>query len=280
MLLVSLMYACASIESTVFQPDQTATSTVSFADQQSDTLNLLSSSELNSKSVARLIDPPANVAFHLYHPTSLISHPPLMTDFEDWELQTFPGKKSTHYQLAKYQQTALVKATSNESVSVLRKRLTLHPGQYKSIKMAWKVLQPPHDAKITQANLDDSSMRLVLAFNGDKSKWSAKDAALSEISELMTGEAMPYATLMYVLCDECPENSVVMNQRTSRIRYIVVGKAKGQENKWQFLQRDIHEDYVKTFQETPGELVSLGIMTDSDNSKSSSSAWYGPVVLE
>jgi hypothetical protein len=59
-----------------------------------------------------------------------------------------------------------------------------------------------------------------------------------------------------------------------------VGKASGFEGKWQFLKRNIHEDYLKTFQEAPGELVSMGIMTDADNSKTKTSAWYGPVVLE
>jgi hypothetical protein len=226
------------------------------------------------------IPAPSSFNTHLYNGVASSELASLTAHYENWEFQNFPGKKHTQYQLAKVQQTSLVKATANQSASMLRKRLKLMPEKYKSVKMAWKVLEKAKNAKVTQGNLDDSSMRLVLAFDGDRTKWSAKDAVLSELSELMTGEPMPYATLMYVLCDDCQEGAVIMNQKTSRIRYLVVGKASGFEGKWQFLKRNIHEDYLKTFQEAPGELVSMGIMTDADNSKTKTSAWYGPVVLE
>lgn len=223
---------------------------------------------------------PTSFNLSLYNQQAATQLGSLTANFKDWEFQNFPGKKQTRYELAQAKQINLIKATANGSASMLRKRLALDPKNYQSVKMAWKVVEKAKNAQVTQAHLDDSSMRLVLAFDGDKNKWAAKDAVLSELSELLTGEPMPYATLMYVLCDECPFEAVIHNQKTSRIRYLVVGKATGFEGKWQFLKRNIHEDFVKSFQESPGELVSLGIMTDGDNSKASTSTWYGPVVLE
>ena len=274
-----LLNACTSIE----------LKTVTTENNHKDSTNLFteetSATEIDSEqamAVQELSTIPAPNSFnpHFYNDVTTSQLGSLTAHYENWEFQNFPGKKRTQYQLAKVQQTSLVKATANQSASMLRKRLKLAPEKYKSVKMAWSVLVKAKNAKVSQGNLDDSSMRLVLAFDGDKSKWSAKDAVLSELSELMTGEPMPYATLMYVLCDECQEGAVIMNQKTSRIRYLVVGKASGFEGKWQFLKRNIHEDYFKTFQEAPGELVSMGIMTDADNSKTQTSAWYGPVVLE
>ena len=36
-------------------------------------------------------------------------------------------------------------------------------------------------------------------------------------------------------------------------------------------------DFQQAFGEAPGALLSIGIMTDSDNTASTASAWYGPV---
>ncbi len=237
-------------------------------------------SENSTNQTFNITQAPTAFNLSLYSQQAATQLSSLTANFKDWEFQNFPGKKQTRYELVQAKQINLIKATANSSASMLRKRLALDPKNYQSVKMAWKVVEKAKNAQITQAHLDDSSMRLVLAFDGDKNKWAAKDAVLSELSELLTGEPMPYATLMYVLCDECPFEAVIHNQKTSRIRYLVVGKATGFEGKWQFLKRNIHEDFVKSFQEPPGELVSLGIMTDGDNSKASTSTWYGPVVLE
>ena len=48
-------------------------------------------------------------------------------------------------------------------------------------------------------------------------------------------------------------------------------------NQWLEYERDIRADYERAFGEPPGALVGIGIMTDSDNTRSRTQAWYGPV---
>jgi hypothetical protein len=50
-------------------------------------------------------------------------------------------------------------------------------------------------------------------------------------------------------------------------------------NQWLDYKRNISEDYERAFGEPPGALVGIGIMTDSDNTHSTTRAWYGPVRL-
>ena len=90
---------------------------------------------------------------------------------------------------------------------------------------------------------------------------------------------MPYATLMYVWCNNREPGSVLVNPRTSRIRKIVMESGPDQLRKWLDYERDIRADFVKAFGEPPGALVSIGIMTDTDNTRSTAQAWYGPVRL-
>jgi len=126
---------------------------------------------------------------------------------------------------------------------------------------------------------EDSPVRLVLAFDGDRSQFSPKNAMLSELTHALTGQPMPFATLMYVWCNQRPVNSVIHNPRTDRIRKIVVESGAGRLNQWINYERDIRADYEKAFGEPPGALIGIGIMTDSDNTRSQARAWYGPIAL-
>jgi hypothetical protein len=106
-----------------------------------------------------------------------------------------------------------------------------------------------------------------------------KNAMLSELAQTMTGEPMPYATLMYVWCNTRAPGSVIINPRTDRIRKLVVESGAGRLNQWLDYKRDIAADFEQAFGEPPGALLGIGIMTDTDNTRSNAHAWYGPVTL-
>jgi hypothetical protein len=103
---------------------------------------------------------------------------------------------------------------------------------------------------------------------------------LSELSHALSGRPMPYATLMYVWCNQRPVDSVIQNPRTDRIRKIVVESGAVRLNQWITYERNIRADYEKAFGEPPGALIGIGLMTDSDNTRSQAQAWYGPIELK
>lgn len=100
---------------------------------------------------------------------------------------------------------------------------------------------------------------------------------LSELARALTGEPMPYATLMYVWCNTRAPGSVITNPRTGRIRKLVVESGRGNLNQWLDYERDIRADFIQAFGEPPGALVGIAIMTDSDNTRTTAHAWYGSV---
>jgi hypothetical protein len=157
--------------------------------------------------------------------------------------------------------------------------LNIHPADLGQLKFSWKVPALIAQADMAVRDTDDSPVRIVLAFDGDKSQFSAKNAALSELAKLLTGEEMPYATLMYVWCNKREPGSVIENPRTDRIRKLVVESGSNSLNQWLDYERSIRLDFEKAFGEAPGRLMSIAIMTDTDNTKSFARAWYGPVQL-
>jgi hypothetical protein len=118
-----------------------------------------------------------------------------------------------------------------------------------------------------------------LAFEGDRSKFSAKNALLSELTHAFTGEPMPYATLMYVWSNQRQPGSVVVNPRSDRIRKLVMESGTRNLHRWLDYERDIRADFELAFGEAPGALLAVAIMTDSDNTLSDAQAWYGPVQV-
>ena len=203
-----------------------------------------------------------------------------------WEGMQFPNKEPTLYTLdpkapldAQGLRSAL-RAQANSSASMLRTSLNISPEDLKHLHFSWLVPTLIQDADLATRQGDDSPVRLVLAFEGDRGNFSAKDAALNELTRLVTGKEMPYATLMYVWCNKRPVGSIIHNARTERIRKIVIESGPQGLKQWRNYERDIRADFESAFGEAPGKLVGIGIMTDSDNTHSQTQAWYGKISLQ
>jgi hypothetical protein len=147
------------------------------------------------------------------------------------------------------------------------------------VSFSWQVPKLIEGADLAERDFDDSPVRVVLTFEGDKTKFSTKNAMLSELAQVMTGEPLPYATLMYVWCNKRQAGSVVINPRTDRIRSVVVESGSKKLLQWLDYKRNIRADFEKAFGEAPGNLISVGIMTDSDNTRTQTSAAYGKVFF-
>lgn len=196
-----------------------------------------------------------------------------------WQHYHLPGKQATRYVYARLDGRDVMAAKAVSSASLLRQQLRIAPDELGSIKFSWKVPELIANADLALRDIADSPVRIVLAFDGDRSRFSAKNAMLSELSLALTGEPLPYATLMYVWCNTRAPGAVIVSPRTDRIRKLVVESGGNNLNQWLDYERDIRADFEKAFGEPPGALLAIGIMTDTDNTHSTTRAWYGQLRL-
>lgn len=192
---------------------------------------------------------------------------------------TFPGKRASRYSAMTQGGVVGIMAYAQGSASMLKRELRVEPEALTSARFSWRVPQLILDADMAQRHGDDSPVRVVLAFEGDRRLFSTKDAMLSELSLALTGEALPYATLMYVWSNTRKPGTVIVNPRTSRIRKIVVESGASNLNRWMAYRRDIRADFETAFGEPPGALLGVALMTDADNTNATARAWYGPVEI-
>lgn len=199
------------------------------------------------------------------------------TQTADWSHFPFPGKAATSYRYTKEEGRDAMLAQSKSSSSMIRRHIQIASQDLGSVNFSWKVPELIHGCDISVAAKDDSPVRILLTFEGDRAKFSAKNAILSELANLLLGEPMPYATLVYVWSNEYTIGSIIHGARTDRVRSIVVESGERNLNHWMDYERHIRADFEQAFGEAPGALLSVAIMTDSDNNKSQTSAWYGPL---
>lgn len=200
-------------------------------------------------------------------------------DKPQWQHYHLPGKQATQYTFARLDGRDAMAVTAVSSASLLRQKVRIEVQELAQIKFSWKVPQLIALADLAVRDNADSPVRIVLAFEGDRSKLTAKNAMLSELAHTLTGEPLPYATLMYVWCNTRAPGTVIISSRSDRIRKMVVESGAKNINMWMDYERNIRADYEKAFGEPPGALIGIGIMTDSDNTRTTTRAWYGQVKL-
>lgn len=199
------------------------------------------------------------------------------SSFQRWQHWPLPGKQATEYVAAQDEGREAMAVRAVASASMLRQTLRIEPQDLGHLRFSWKVPDLIAQADLGQRETADSPVRVVLAFEGERSRLSLKDSMLSELARALTGEPMPYATLMYVWCNTRAPGSVIVNPRTGRIRKLVVESGRANLNQWLDYERDIRADFMQAFGEPPGPLVGIAIMTDSDNTRTTARAWYGSV---
>ncbi|MBC7917184.1 MAG: DUF3047 domain-containing protein [Rhodoferax sp.] len=197
-----------------------------------------------------------------------------------WEHYVLPTKQATLFSPQRLGGRSALKAHAKSSASMLRRKFRIEPEALGTLRFSWLVESHMTGADMSVRDADDAPVRIVLAFEGDRSSFSPRNAMLSELALMLTGEPMPYATLMYAWCHTRESGQTIVNPRTDRIRTLVVEGGNQGLGHWQDYVRDVRADYQAAFGEPPGALVAIGVMTDADNTRSQAVAWYGPIQLE
>ena len=190
-----------------------------------------------------------------------------------------PYKKNTVYRLENYQGRTVLSANSKTSASGLAIKLRPRLAQNLWLKWEWKTIAPIPKADNAERNHDDAPLRILVAFDGNKSKLALKEKMTFEMASLISGQEMPYATLMYIWSGKTPVNTVLDNAHTSRIKMIVVDSGWESLGDWHKHERDLTADYRRAYGENPGEVIGIALLTDTDNTQSETRALYGDIEL-
>ena len=178
-----------------------------------------------------------------------------------------PYKKNTLYRLENYQGRTVLAANSKTSASGLAVKLRPRSAQNLWLQWEWKAIGVIPQADNADSQHDDAPLRILVAFDGNKSKLPLKEKLTFEMASLISGQEMPYATVMYIWSGKNSVNTVFNNAHTSRVKMIVVDSGSDSLGEWRKHERDLAADYKLAYGEAPGNVIGIALLTDTDNTK-------------
>lgn len=202
---------------------------------------------------------------------------PLPDDWRPWGLRS--GKRLTQYRLVSSAPGTVLEAYADRAATGLHRHIRVDPRRQPILEWGWNVASLMPDADKRYAQRDDSAARLVVSFHGDAEKLDFEQRATLRLIKAVTGDALPYAMLMYVWANELPVDSVLPNPHFDRIRMIVVESSAARVGQWLQYRRNVLEDFRLAFGEEPGDIVSVGVLTDSDNTQHVARSYYADITL-
>jgi hypothetical protein len=194
-----------------------------------------------------------------------------------WVLSRF--SKRTDYRIVQVEHGNVLQATAHSSSSGLLYDVNIDPAERPILTWSWKATALMPEADTSHLATDDSPTRVIVAFDGDRSKFDVEERAMASMVKLIGGRDMPYATLMYVWDPKLPVETVFEHPRSSRLRAIVVESGPARVGQWIAFRRDVAADFRRAFGEEPQRIESVGVMTDSNQTGSNVTSYYGDIVF-
>lgn len=185
----------------------------------------------------------------------------------------------TKYAIVDHDGERVLAARAEVSASGLLQPLQVTAGEYPVLSWRWKVPQLIEEADNASRVGDDAPVRVIVAFDGDRSRLDVGDRAFADTVRFFSGREMPYASIQYIWENRLPRETVLNNAHTARSKMVVVESGPARLGKWLAFKRNIKADYERLFGESPGAIIYVGVMTDTSATASRITAYYGDIRL-
>lgn len=198
---------------------------------------------------------------------------------DGWQPLTFAKvSRHTQYELVKDGEAVVVKATSRAAASGLTKAVRIDSREYPIVRWRWKVEHLLAKSDVTRKDGDDYPVRLYITYRYEPDKVSFSRKVKYQAGRVLFGD-IPIAALNYVWDSQAPAGTFADNAFTDFAKMIVLRSGSEGVGSWVEEERNVYEDYKKAFGEEPPMISGVAVMTDTDNTGESATAFYGDIIF-
>jgi hypothetical protein len=165
-----------------------------------------------------------------------------------WELREFAGRAAV--ELVRSDGKLALRLRSDRASFVIYRDAVVDLREYPRLAWSWKVAQLPPGGDVRDRGRDDQAAQLYIVFPRWPSPLTSSDV------------------LGYVWDSHAPAGTHLSSTRAPNVRLIVVESGPGRLGRWQDYERDVAQDYQALFGRLPPRTGKLGIMIDSNDTKS------------
>ncbi|ARO88881.1 DUF3047 domain-containing protein [Nitrosospira lacus] len=178
------------------------------------------------------------------------------SDLSGWQSKAFAGE--TRYSLQNKDGRTALRADSNAAASGLYREVSIDLGKTPILNWTWQAGNILAGADERTRAGDDYTMRVYVVFSGGLLFWRTR-------------------AINYVWSNSQPVDSSWLNAFTNNARMIAVESGPARLNHWVSEKRDVRADFKRLFGEEPGRVDAVAIMTDTDNTRTTATGWYGDI---
>ncbi|MBU6392579.1 MAG: DUF3047 domain-containing protein [Planctomycetes bacterium] len=187
----------------------------------------------------------------------------VIDDFENglklqWKSKKIKGE--TQYSVVKTENGHVLKAESSASASALIYKYKYNPKEYPILTWRWKIKNIIKKGNEMEKEGDDYAVRVYVIFP--------------------SGFPLLTKSINYIWSNKLPQGKHTPNTFYSKA--IMVAVESGNENlgEWITELRNVYEDFKMLFGEEPPLAGGIAIMTDTDNTGESATAYYDDIRIE
>lgn len=185
----------------------------------------------------------------------------------------------SHYRHITVDERGVIEARSEDGASGLIRKMKIDLNQFPVISWQWKISNVLEKGDVSKKSGDDYPARIYITFAYDPSKVGVWEKIKFNLIKLFYGEYPPIGAINYIWANKAEIGLVVPNPYTDRVQMIVVESGAAKAGQWINERRNLVEDYRLAFHEDPPSISGIAIMTDTDNTGETVTAWYGDIIL-
>ena len=179
-------------------------------------------------------------------------------DLSQWDTETFSGE--TSYEVTEIEGKAVIKAVSKGTASGLVRHVTIDLNKTPYMNWSWKIDNILKGVDETRKSGDDYAARVYVVISGGIFFWRTR-------------------AISYVWASEQPTGKVWPNAFTGNATMVAVTSGAAQVGQWVVEKRNVLQDIKNLLGIDKTEINAVAIMSDTDNSGQSATAYYGDIYF-
>ena len=179
-------------------------------------------------------------------------------DLKEWQTKAFQGE--TRYAFDEKSGRRALFADSRSAASGLYREIQVDLQRTPWLHWSWRVDRVLNGVDERTKAGDDYPARVYVVVSGGAAFWKTR-------------------SLVYVWSSHQPVGATWHNAFTSNARVMALRSGTQDAGRWVSEKRDLRADFRQLFGEEIAQIDAVALMTDTDNSGQSATAWYGDIYF-
>lgn len=188
----------------------------------------------------------------------------LIDDFENglrpqWKSEEV-GERQTRYRIIRINDNHVLRARSVAAASALVYEYRYDPKEYPILTWRWKVENILKTGDVRKKEGNDCTARVYVVF----------EAWILPLTRVVS----------YIWANKLPKYEYIPSPHYARAMLVAVQSGDENVGKWITERRNVYEDFKILFGREPPHVRGIAIMTDTDNTGESATAYYDDIMIE